>query len=42
MAFNHFHKKQVVDDRGLESRKERCDLKKLISFFKNQTNYPER
>lgn len=37
--------KQVLDDKGLESRKERCDLKKNKRFLrkkKNQTNYPKR
>lgn len=46
MAFNHFHKKKVLDDRGLESRKGRRDFKKFKDFFKKvknlQTNYPKK
>lgn len=46
MAFNHFHKKKVLDDRGLESRKGRRDFKKFKDFLKKvknlQTNYPKK
>lgn len=46
MAFNHFNKKKVLDDRGLESRKGRRDFKKFKDFFKKvknlQTNYPKK
>lgn len=46
MTFNHFHKKKVLGDRGLESRKGRCDFKKFKGFLKKgknlQTNYPKK
>lgn len=46
MAFNHFHKKKVLGDRGLESRKGRRDFKKFKGFFKKgknlQTNYSKK